>query len=506
MAGQFAYVLQTVVGNPAHTDLVVVDLTVPATPTIRGRVTVGASALVSVKVIGSLAYVAAGSAGLQIVDVSTPTAPVVIGVVDTPGTASGVAVASGRAYVADGTAVQVIDVSAPNAPFLVGSLATSATGVAVAGSRLYTVDGGAVSKVIDVTNPAAPTLLSATTNSFASQGVAAAGTLMYLASPDVNPTLNKGGLYVVNAAVPTAPTVLANVYGGFDGAGVAVAGSLAVAAGNTAGLRVVDITVPTDPRLLGSLAGNMKAVAMAGQRAYVLQTVSGNPAHTDLLVVNLTLPATPSILGRVNLTPSIMVGVKVVGSLAYVAAGSSGLQIVDVSTPATPTIIGTLDTPGTASGVAVANGYAYVADGTAVRVINVTSPRTPVLVASLATSASAVAVAGTRLYVLGSVMSGTQFQVVDISVPTAPVVLSTWDGLGAQGLDVAGTLAYLATPAIDHGGAAHGVYILDLTSATQVRQLAHVEVPGTTRAVAATTGFVYAGDSAGTVSVIALSP
>ena len=275
-----------------------------------------------------------------------------------------------------------------------------------------------MSKVIDVTNPAAPTLLSATTNSFASQGVAAAGTLMYLASPDVNPTLNKGGLYVVNAAVPTAPTVLANVYGGFDGAGVAVAGSLAVAAGNTAGLRVVDVTVPTDPRLVGSLAGNMKAVAMAGQRAYVLQTVSGNPAHTDLLVVDLTLPATPSILGRVNLTPSITVGVKVVGSLAYVAAGSSGLQIVDVSTPATPTIIGTLDTPGTASGVAVANGYAYVADGTAVRVINVTSPRTPVLVASLATSASAVAVAGTRLYVLGSVLSGTQFQVVDISVPT----------------------------------------------------------------------------------------
>jgi len=50
------------------------------------------------------------------------------------------------------------------------------------------------------------------------------------------------------------------------------------------------------------------------------------------------------------------------------------------------------------------------------------------------------------------------------------------------------------------------VYILDVTSATQVTQLAHVEVPGTTRAVAATTGFVYAGDSAGTVSVIALSP
>src|SRR5205085_6576909 len=120
----------------------------------------------------------------------------------------------------------------------------------------------------------------------------------------------------------------------------------------------------SDPKPVGTLGGVMGAAAMAGQYAYIDNTVAGNPAHDDLVVVNLSVPSSPAIVGRVTL-PSKAGGIKVVGMVAYVATGGAGLQVVDVSAPSAPRIIAVIDTPGSALNVAVANGYAYVADNTA---------------------------------------------------------------------------------------------------------------------------------------------
>src|SRR5439155_25063180 len=104
--------MQIVPGNPAHTDLAVLDLRTPSAPAFIGRITVGGGS--EVTVAGSLAYVAASGAGLQVVDVSSPTAPRIVGGVDTPGNARATAVANGYAYVADEPGIVVVDVSNPS--------------------------------------------------------------------------------------------------------------------------------------------------------------------------------------------------------------------------------------------------------------------------------------------------------------------------------------------------------------------------------------------------------
>jgi hypothetical protein len=55
-------------------------------------------------VAGAYAYVAAGSSGLRVIDVSDPAAPVEVGFYDTPGEAWGVAVAGDYVHLADGSA------------------------------------------------------------------------------------------------------------------------------------------------------------------------------------------------------------------------------------------------------------------------------------------------------------------------------------------------------------------------------------------------------------------
>ena len=80
-----------------------------------------------VEVAGNRAYLAAGAAGLVIIDVSNPTNCVRVGGYDTSGLAQGVAVVAGRIYVADGPAGLLVLPTLPNVQFTVRVDATPGT-------------------------------------------------------------------------------------------------------------------------------------------------------------------------------------------------------------------------------------------------------------------------------------------------------------------------------------------------------------------------------------------
>jgi hypothetical protein len=302
------------------------------------------------------------------------------------------------------------------------------------------------------------------------------------------------GLSVVDVSSPQAPRVLGVAMPPVSGVRVAVRGTVALVTGDTGqGTAVVDVSVPTAPRVLSTLAGTMTGAAMGTSYGYLLLSVSGNPGHTDLGVVDLRVPTSPSIVGRVTL-PGWGYDVKVVGTVAYVAAGSAGLQVVDVANPTAPRIIGARDTAGTAYGVAVANGVAYVADYTAVVAMGVTTPSAPTLMGTYTTAAMAVAAVGSMVYVVDG---GTQFKIVDFANPTAPWLRSTSAGYEAVRVTVSGTWAYLASP-----GNPDGIYVYDVTSPAAPVLRTRIDVAGWTVDVAATPSYVYASDSAAITAVI----
>ena len=494
MAGQYAYVDNMIPGNPAHDDLIVIDLSVPSTPSIVGRVTLPAAAG-GIKVVGSYAYLATGASGLQVVDISAPASPRIVGSADTPGSALRLGVANGYAYVADSTAVVSIDVHTPTSPVIVGSLATSASNVAVAGNHLYVI-GGQQFVILDVTNPASPSQLSAS-NYLGAQAIDATTSLAFLGAP-YDSSQNKGGLYVENVSSPTAPTLLSNLCGIYNSWRATASGSLAVITGNSMGLKVVDVSSASAPKAVGALSGVMGAAAVAGQYAYVDNMIPGNPAHDDLIVINLSVPSSPSIVGRVTL-PAAAGGIKVVGSYAYLATGTSGLQVADVSNPSSPRLIGAVHTPGSALRVAVANGYAYVADNTDLVSIDVHTPSSPFTVGSLGITATDIAVAGSRLYVL----DGTQFKVVDATNPAAPALISASDGHSAQSVDAFGSsYALLATPAADHSNPSGGIWVIDVSNPAQPAVYDQIVVPGKTYHVTVAGSSAYAADTAGLLDVL----
>ncbi|MHB8120129.1 MAG: SdrD B-like domain-containing protein, partial [Methanothrix sp.] len=262
---------------------------------------------------GSYAYVADGSSGLRIIDISNPASPFLKGTYNTPGTAYGVALSGSYAYVADGSSgLQIIDISNPANPFLKGTYNTPGTArsVALSGSYAYVADGSSGLQTIDISNPANPFLKGTYDTTGYARSVALSGSYAYVADGD-------------------------------------------------SGLQIIDISNPASPFLKGTdnTPGYAQYVALSGSYAYMAVGGSG------LQIIDISDPANPFLKGTNDAPGYYAQGVALSGSYAYVADRDSGMRIIDISDPANPFLKGTYDTPGNANDVALSGGYAYVADG-----------------------------------------------------------------------------------------------------------------------------------------------
>ncbi len=137
--------------------------------------------------------------------------------------------------------------------------------------------------------------------------------------------------------------------------------------------------------LVTALGGRAHGVAVQGNYAYVGE-------GSSLIVVNISNPAVPSLVGRLAM-PSMVMDIALLGTYAYVAVADAGLQVVDISNPSSPIIKGFYVTPGRASGLEILGGKAYVADGAGVEILDLSAPAFPTLVSSTSFNGAPDAVA-----------------------------------------------------------------------------------------------------------------
>jgi hypothetical protein len=287
----------------------------------------------TVNVSGSYAYVADASAGIHIIDVSTPSSPQEVGFYDGPGPGhytSSVAISGNYAYVAEEhsnlwdpwTSLHVFDVSDPSllqevGNFYLNDLNRDFPSVAINGSYAYVTDGRAGLSIIDISSPSSP---------------------------------QEVGFFDI----------------GYGAKGIAVSGSYAYVAGGGAGLRIINISSPSSPQEVGFSvpAGVSLSVTISGSYAYLGDlTYDTEPTYSGVHIIDVSTPSSPQEVGSFGMFPAPALSIAVRGNYAYVAAGPYGLRIIDVSTPSSPQEVGFFDTGGYVRRVTVSGGYVYVADG-----------------------------------------------------------------------------------------------------------------------------------------------
>ncbi|MBN8488177.1 MAG: hypothetical protein J0M20_10715, partial [Burkholderiales bacterium] len=354
-------------------------------PKLVGRLETSLS-VGSITVAGARAYWTSGfdhptgfMGALHVGDVSDPTDPRLLGSLELPRAAMGVAVSGDFAYVAvESAGLIVVKITNPAMPVRWGAYNTSGSAydVVLVGNLAYVADGESGLVIIDVTDPASPRRVGGLDGSGEVHQVAVSGHYAYLADrfwagTDMQPD---GALRIVDVSDPANPRHVGRHRA--QAGSVAVVGNMAYVSGDT--MQVFDVSDPPNPKLLASHAPGGNLTLHEG-RVFVAQPQVG------LQILDVSHPFSPRRIGGLQPPRGYARRVAVQGRYAYLMTGGyvegeGGLHVIDLEAPATWERLGGIDTPGTARALAVSGSRAYVADGAAgLQVLDLADPTRPVL-------------------------------------------------------------------------------------------------------------------------------
>jgi formylglycine-generating enzyme required for sulfatase activity/chitodextrinase len=286
-----------------------------------------------VDILGHYAYVAGGEAGLHVVDISNPHAPVLVTTINTTKYAEAVKVAGTP------TAQGVVDIA-------------------------FVVEGTEGITTYNITDPDS-------TYSFNQGTTAVDGNGLFVDIPET-PT-DRYSVFLAESwkgirifeSDPQFPGVLRynGVFAGTRGyaKAIAVADGFAYVADDELGLTVLDVRT----RILGAVRvvantdtdGNAKGIAVANGYAYIADGKDG------VVIMAIHGGDAPVLKGRLAL-PGDCRAIEVHGRYAFLSASDAGIHIVDISNPALPVLAGTVVTT-YATGLAVSDaGVVCVSDRT----------------------------------------------------------------------------------------------------------------------------------------------
>jgi len=462
---------------------VVLDLSGGGAPALVGSVDLP-DTIAMIAVQGDYAFVAAYWAGLQVVDVSVPSHPTIVGSYNTPAQSLGLALGPSVAFVADQNSLQVVNIANPAQPSLLASYGNGQYygGIAYSAGRLYLQDYS-VMRILDVSNPALPALLGSLSLSQSVSGIAISGTTAYLA-------IGVAGLAVVDVATASSPQLLGSLALGGNSVDVALYENFALVAATSFGLHIVDVTSATSPSHVATYntPGRAWSVARTTNGALVADNSYG------LRRLSLAVPAAPVLLGVYPVTGE-STAIARTGSLAVVADTALGIRVLSVADPATPSPLGALQVAGGVRGLGVTGNYVYaLTNWGELKVVSIATPSNPTLVASLPLplNTRAIVISGSFAFVAAQ---SEGVLILSTSNPAEPAVVGALGTAGAAyDVAVGGQRAYVATLA--------GLEVWDIHNPLLPYLLGASAVVGTTVEVMGTTAYVSAG---GPLSILDVS-
>lgn len=299
--GKFAYV-----SGKGADNFVVVDISDPSTPVVIATVAAGGGNLLNnpygIKAVGDRLYVSSeASNSLEIFDITDHANITRLGGITGLNGANEIAVQGNIVAVVSniGDNVKTIDVSDPTAPVVLDTYSTDLNNVnalTIQGDYIYTGAPGAGSGdlflVLDISDPANITL-SGSVALADPHGFYASGRYVYVAN-NFSSTLLK----VVDVSDPTTPVVVGSASSTEDAPmGITVAGNYAyITATNGDSVVVFDISDPTAPTKVGTIingAGGANldgphGIIAVGKKLYVASSVTPFLEILDVAGLNVS--------------------------------------------------------------------------------------------------------------------------------------------------------------------------------------------------------------------------
>jgi hypothetical protein len=502
----------------------------------RGRFDTAGSAR-DVQVVDEVAFVADGSGGLQMIGVTNPDAPMVLGGVPIAA-AEYVAVFDNRAYVLASSVsspmMHIVDVSDPASASIVGSvpIVGGARTVAVHNERAYVGSSDNGIDVFDVGNPEEPEFLQRVLrdpgrysgfhifDGYLIGGARSGLVVMDLVDPD-RPSIvgsvplagdsGRGmdlrearayvglsrGTGVVDVSNPRQPTYLGTLARAQIGWDVAVGPDVVVVSTVREGFATSAPVIPLPPSLGPEvrIQGRVQALQARGGKGYV-----GTQFPNELWVIDGSDPANPRKEGGVVM-PQAFGPIALRDELLF--AAGRGMHVVDVSDSSAPAVLGGEDElfSGFAASL-VANGdYLYAGLSNAIQLVDVSTPAAPTLGGAFATASTPECLLLDGVALL-SCERFSGMRVSDVTQPDVPVLGNLLLD-SVEGMDAGLSTAYVGH-LVDTGR--DELRMVDYSNVAAPAIGTAVTLPSAPRAVAVNDDYAYVSINGGAqVQVIDVS-
>ncbi len=297
----------------------------------------GAQDALKLQIQGNFVYlIRAGGTEFDIYNVVNPLSPTLSASLLLNGVPQNIAVSGNYAYIAsddNSQELQIINISNPNSPSLIGSYnsigSVNASGVYVVGNFVYltflnkTADPEL--EIINVTTPTSPTLVGALELGSASSGneIIVLNNYAYLATSN-----SARELMIINVTNPALPVLT----GYLNLASIArtievYANTAIVGAGNF--IYTVNVTDPALPVSLGfyNVGGLTNDLSLGNSNSYIF-IASANTTN-DLTVLNISNPVAPALVGSFDS----------LGNMNGVAYGSTADKVFSATTANTEELL-----------------------------------------------------------------------------------------------------------------------------------------------------------------------
>ena len=225
-----------------------------------------------VSAVPGIALVAAGSSGLQVVDVSDPTAPIIVGQAELP--ASIVAASGTKAAVANQQDLHIVDFADPRAPLVRTSftLPDVILDLDLEGDRLFVATKGLM--IIDVSDPSHLSILGSSDTSDWVHAVDVVGDRAYVG--------NTERFRILDVSVPSAPSLMGSMELEEFIWDIAIRGGFAYLGSEYAGMIMANVSNPSAPHLIGGVdtPGYVRSLDIGLNGVYIADSFNyGGPLH-----------------------------------------------------------------------------------------------------------------------------------------------------------------------------------------------------------------------------------
>lgn len=417
-------------------DLIILDVTDPVNPVEANVLSNGTATFGKcIDISGNILALDNEWNGIYFYDISDPVNPVLTGTYDEYGNEYDVKVVGDRAYICGrGYGLVIVDISDPAHPAELGRYDPIDENeliekVDVSGNCAYIkctgIDAYDGYRIIDVSNPTAPTMLTAGALSEAIRDVYVKGDLLY--------TITNGrGLKLINIADPFAQYQVSEIPDPHEFRAIDVENDIAyiiTGKGEPSGkadFLIFDVSDRSNPVLLAQYldfqSGYGYDIDAIGTTVYISW-------GSKLQIVDAADPTSLITLYEDNPGASIS-EMEIRDNYMYCADMSTGLSILDISNPSSPQFVSTAPVENAKWDVEIEGDYAYLSEYHGVRSIDISDPNNPVEVGFFYydnLDVRGMKSDGDLLYLVSQT---AELMVLDISDPTTPTYMGQYGRYG----------------------------------------------------------------------------